>query len=510
MTTNDPYELSEFQSEWLADVLSRPPECSELDMELKTAMEHKDLDCCRELLLKNAKWLSHFKSHELAELMDAAIRTDSLAVQFVDLLLESGVPAHCVYDYIGDTYQHTPLVTAARCGRLDLVQKLVAAGADPHWKSPSGTNALSELLPSHACQAPTCDTPEVARVREWLVAQGLRIDPLCPDSRRKLLWASRQPESWPDIPHLLEIGIPLEAAGWNPFMLHLATGHPVSNKVGNLTKEELHHRDAWNRTPFLLAVVAGNEDLAQALLEMGSNIHDRAHCGTTALHLAADNNDCRMIEWLLQNGLALDTRDEFGNSALHAAVGANSLQAAALLLQMGADIVERDNNGFGLIHDVRMSCDLSMLKLLIDAGAKVNDVSGGGTWPLLDACEAGNPQAVEYLLQSGADPNLTSTGLTALFPAVGSDNIDCVRLLLEAGADVNATDCDGWTCLFHLQSDALAQLLLDHGASPAIADQCGGLPEDWQRVPLPVRKRLRDWRLKPEDAGIPFPFKDLR
>ena len=102
--------------------------------------------------------------------------------------------------------------------------------------------------------------------------------------------------------------------------------------------------------------------------------------------------------------------------------------------------------------------------------------------------------AVALLLQAGADPNLTSTGQTALFNAVMADSLDCVRMLIEAGADVNATDCDGWTCLFHLRSAEVARFLLEQGASPAIADQCGGLPEDWPRIPLPVRQLLKTWR----------------
>jgi ankyrin repeat protein len=203
---------------------------------------------------------------------------------------------------------------------------------------------------------------------------------------------------------------------------------------------------------------------------------------------------CGLIEWLLQNGLAVDIQNDFGHSALHVAVGANRVAAAALLLRHGADILERDENGYALIHNAPFTGDLEMLKLLLSAGADVNDVSGGGCWPLIDACREGNAEAAAYLLRAGAEPDLTSTGQTALFTAVSADSPDCVRLLLEAGADVNATDCDGWTCLFHLRSETVAAMLLEHGASPAIADQCGGLPEDWPRVPLPVRQILKEWR----------------
>jgi ankyrin repeat protein len=134
---------------------------------------------------------------------------------------------------------------------------------------------------------------------------------------------------------------------------------------------------------------------------------------------------------------------------------------------------------------------MAMLKLLLEVGLEINDVSGGGSWPLHDACEQGNAEAVRFLLEHGADPNLTSTGETALFAAVAKDNLECVRLLLDAGAHVNAQDVDGWTCLFHLCSETVARCLLDRGADPGLRDQTGGLPEDWGRIPKAIRELLQ-------------------
>jgi len=476
------------------EILRRPWECSELEMELKTAMELKDMDSCRELLRKKGQWLAKFKSHELVELMDTAIHSGEAADDLLNLLLQSGAPAHSVYDHIGPDYQHTPLVTAARAGRLDLMQKLAAAGADIFWASPTGANALSEILPSRAGQAYRADTPELARVRDWLTQQGLRIDPLCADSRRKLIWATGQPESWADVPALLALGIPLDVTGWTPFMLNMALGNANIRDVAGLAVEELYPRDCWSRTPFLLAVAAGNLEVARALFNRGSDIRVKGHCGATALHLAAQYNYCHLLDWLLTLDLHTDARNDFGNSALHAAVSSDSVDAAALLLQNGANVHERDENGYGLIHTVSFENDMAMLKLLLNAGAEVNDVSGGGDWPLKDACQSGDAAAASFLLQVGANPNLTSTGETALFAAVSSDNLECIRLLLDAGADVNATDCDGWTCLFHLRSEPAARYLLERGAGAGISDQCGGLPEDWERIPIGVRRMLREWR----------------
>lgn len=496
MNPEDLEELMQTASNSFDEMLRRPWECSELEMGLKTAMELNDVACCRELLREKGRWLAKFKGHELAELMDAAIHSGGPAGDLIDLLLQAGVPAHCVHDSIGPEYQHTPLVTAARMGRLDLVRKLAAAGADVSWTSPSGANALSEILPSRAGQDRRVDSPELAQVREWLTQRGLRIDPLCADSRRKLRWAAGQPESWSDVPALLALGIPLEATGWNPFMLEMALGIAGTGAVARLTVEELQHRDAWSRTPFLLAVAAGHLEMTRALFERGSDIHAKGHCGTSALHLAAKHNHVPLIEWLLAEGLPLDVRDDFSHSALHEAVSQGSMDAATLLLDKGADVHERDENGFALIHTVSFDDDLAMLRLLINAGAEVNDVSGGGDWPLKDACQSGDAAAVAFLLQTGADPDLTSSGETALFPAVSSDSLECVRLLLDAGAEVNATDCDGWTCLFHLRSEQVARFLLERGARADITDQCGGMPEDWERIPVAVRQMLREWRTR--------------
>ena len=277
----------------------------------------------------------------------------------MSLLLESGVPAHSVYDHIGPDYQHTPLVTAARLGRLDLVQKLAAAGADVVLGESDRRKRAERNPAEQGGQAPRADTPELARVREWLTQQGLRIDPHCADSRRKLLWASAQPASWPDVPALLALGIPLDATGWSPFMLNLATGVADERAAANLAPEELHHRDRWNRTPSCSqsrrVIWKWREHCsnAAATFTRKAIAEPRRSIWRRNTITATCSNGC----W--NSGLPLDARNEFGNSALHEAVSGNCVDAAALLLQKGADVHERDGNGYGLIHAVSFPEDLA-------------------------------------------------------------------------------------------------------------------------------------------------------
>lgn len=471
-----------------------------MQVALLAALGNGDVPTTRAILRDGRSCFKHFTGSELAGFLGTAIASGNRAVELLDALLQAGVPAQCVRDELGVDYQSTPLVLAARQGRFDLVRRLADAGADVFWSSPTGANALSEIHPSRASQDRFVDTPDVARVREWLVSQGLRIDPTCKDSRRKLGWASRDPDGWQDVPGLLELGIPIEETGWTPFMLDVALGRARLEQVASLESEELQHTDGWARTPFLLAVAAGDVGIARALVERGSDMEAVGHCGATALHLAAEYDRVEMIRWLVGEGVTVDAVHLFGRTALESAVSSNSLGAAAALIELGANVEVRDPQDYGLVHGVPFHRGMEMLKLLLVAGLEVNDVSGGGSWPLHDACEQGNTEAVRFLLEHGADPNLTSTGETALFAAVAKDNLECVRLLLDAGAQVNAQDVDGWTCLFHLCSEAVAHCLLDRGADPGLRDQTGGVPEDWERIPKAIREMLRARRCEMEES----------
>lgn len=473
----------------------RPIDVTMIIMELNHALDVKDSDYCRSLLDELRPYFSHIKAHEYASFLDRAIAAGERATELIGLLLDFDVPAHCVYDWIGREYQHTPVITAARHGRRDLIEQLLAAGADLQWCSPTGANALSETLPTRAHQAPREDSADMASLRQWLTEQGLRIDPTCADSQRKMRWASSQPESWPDIASLVAHGISLDATKWNSFQYEMAMGRAKLSDVHDLSEDELSHRDAWNRTPFLLAITAGDRALAAALLDRGSDLHAKGRCGVSALHIAARYNHASLIPWLLDLGILLSVRNDFEETALHEAVAYHSVEAATLLLEKGADVTEKTHTEDAGIHKLSDHSDSAMLQLLMKYGACINTVSGSGEWPLKNVCRNGDVNAVRFLLENGADVNLNSTGETALFSAVLADSMECIQLLIDAGADVNATDCDGWTCLFCLRSTEAAKLLLDHGASPAIGDEIGELPEDWRGIPRDVRNMLKEARL---------------
>jgi ankyrin repeat protein len=94
-------------------------------------------------------------------------------------------------------------------------------------------------------------------------------------------------------------------------------------------------------------------------------------------------------------------------------------------------------------------------------------------------------EIARFLLDHGADANMSDDIEQPLYTAVLYKNIEIARLLIEHGANVNPkTLCkedNGWTPLHsavYFEEFDIAELLLDHGADPSIQDDEGKTPLD--------------------------------
>ena len=470
--------------------------CDDLDYRVCCALTRGDLAEVTSELTEGADVLARLAPTRQAEWLIAAIGAPTHSSALLVRLLEAGLDPSAVYDELGPDYAQSPAMAAAAAGRLDLLEMLAEAGANLHWSSPTGANAASYILPSRASQAPRPDTPERAAVAAWLEERGVKVDPLCLDSQRKLNWAAYGPNSWPDIPPLAELGFDVSILGWPPFMQRIVSDAASVDEVAALPASELAHRDSWDRTPLILSAAAGRADLVSALLSRGSSLNEQAWCGATALHVAARHDHMTVIDALLDAGMDIESPNEFGEPALREAVAHGHLGSITRLLDRGASMGPRPDPrhlGENLDHLIHEAASADTLRLLIERGAPVNDVSGCGKWPLRSACAWGDANLVGHLLALGADPNLTSTGETALFDAVRQESLACIDALLDAGARINAQDCDGWTCLWHVESPDVARHLLARGADPALPDEIGSLPESWN-LPREVTDLYREHR----------------
>jgi ankyrin repeat protein len=127
----------------------------------------------------------------------------------------------------------------------------------------------------------------------------------------------------------------------------------------------------------------------------------------------------------------------------------------------------RDRNGNTPLIAAAFLGRAEALQALLQAGANPNATNLHGVTALLRC--AAEPAKARMLLERGADPNIRSLlGQSPLMLAARSpDGSQSVRLLLEHGADPNATSVFGSTPLMAAASAASlesARLLVEHGA----------------------------------------------
>src|SRR5580765_7485612 len=127
--------------------------------------------------------------------------------------------------------------------------------------------------------------------------------------------------------------------------------------------------------------------------------------------------------------------------------------------------------------------DVTALRRLLADGHKADE--GGDSWTaLIWASRSGSIEAINVLLDSGADVNRPgSTGddwyATPLQHAILQRQPAAVRLLLDRGADLNRGSSGSLTPLFLAAGDtdpAIVNLLLAHGADPKVENENGATP----------------------------------
>jgi len=118
------------------------------------------------------------------------------------------------------------------------------------------------------------------------------------------------------------------------------------------------------------------------------------------------------------------------------------------------------------------------ISFFIAAGFSVDSRNNTGIPMLNIAARNGNRNVIRYLLDSGADVNLTAEdrGTTALIDSVMAKHYDIADDLIKAGTNLDVKDKNGQTALIvatGASMEKMVELLLKAGANPDIPDSLG-------------------------------------
>jgi ankyrin repeat protein len=171
----------------------------------------------------------------------------------------------------------------------------------------------------------------------------------------------------------------------------------------------------------------------------------------------------RVAELVAQDPALAATPDADGMTPVRHALYLNQRQAVDALLAADPPLDVLDLAAAGQAQQLRQR--------LAEEPGRANERAQDGFTALHLACFFGGTDAVQALLEAGADPNPPQDnpmGVAPLHSAAAARNTEAVRLLLEAGADANASQHGGYTALnaADQHEDAeMAELLRRHGAT---------------------------------------------
>ena len=394
-------------------------------------------------------------------------------VDLIERLLQAGASPN-----VRNDYGSTPLSEAAVVGDVRVLRDLLRAGADVESANGDGQTALMILA----------RTSNVTAAR-LLIAHGANVNAREHwRGQTALMWAAAQAQP-AMVQLLLERGAQPDARS------------NVNDWERQVTAEpRMQARPSGGFTPLLYAARRGCLECARALLHAGANKNLTDPDGVSPLLEAALNSNFDVAALLVDAGADVNKWDYWGRSPLYAAVDLDTLPVGGR-----ADRPSLDHTS-----------SLALIRLLLDAGANPNlqlklfppyrslrddrgadQLLGVGTTALVRAAKAGDVPAVQLLLAHGANAELpTASGITALMAAAGngSSSIDtrgrykseqqavqAVELLLAAGADVNARDAGGQTALHGAAFwgwNTLVKTLAAHHADLLVKDARGRTAAD--------------------------------
>jgi ankyrin repeat protein len=227
-------------------------------------------------------------------------------------------------------------------------------------------------------------------------------------------------------------------------------------------RENVNQIDGMGNCALMHARTPG---IAKALIEAGADIKARDLAGRTALMLAAARGDVAVAHTLLVSlaspAAYINAVDNRGYTALmHAASERDNAAVITVLAHWGADLEARTTEFTAL-----------------DGGSGESWQSHGGNTALLIAAKNGVEDALEALLQAGANSEaVNSSGCTGLMLAARHNQLLAVKCLCRADVDVEARNKDGLTALMlaakHGNGATVAKLY-DSGAALEAIDRTG-------------------------------------
>jgi len=207
----------------------------------------------------------------------------------------------------------------------------------------------------------------------------------------------------------------------------------------------IESKNKWNNNALMNAALTGYVEIGKLLIEHGANIEVHGSENYTPLQTALAYNNPDFALMLLNNGAKVKTTDFIDQPPIILASWYGNPQIIKTLVEKGSDINYAASDNNSVLHNVCSNGNIESIDYLIQKGANVNLVNADGELPLHIVTTQNNSDAVKLLVKKTTTLNLKNKnfGNTALLLAAINGDLKSTQYLIEAGADANITNNEG-------------------------------------------------------------------
>lgn len=237
---------------------------------------------------------------------------------------------------------------------------------------------------------------------------------------------------------------------------------------------DLNYRDNQENHLITYAIRFNKLDIVKALLNRGARYDVVDRSGRSILYDAIESDFMDILQVVVDHAsnavgiLVTDIKDIMGAIPLHYAIKFRNLHAVKILMKAGTKVYVSDQAGYNAIHLAVKSKDLEIVKAVAEIATTLDGKTKRGETALHIAINYQYDEISKYLLESGADPNITDdeSDFSPAHYAVGWNNYEILKLIIDHGGRVDRQDVHGNVPLVYCVkegNDRCFDLIMEHG-----------------------------------------------
>ncbi len=202
----------------------------------------------------------------------------------------------------------------------------------------------------------------------------------------------------------------------------------------------LEAKDEEGNSPLHYAILSGNKETVEFIIDNFSNINISNNYGYTPLHMAATVGNRKIIDLLISRGANLNAKSIAGESILDIALTNSNREVINECVEYLKKLGVGSNDGQSIVLAAQTG-NFEAIKQHLASGVSVNEKLDGAT-PLSWAVSRGDTEISKYLISQGANiEDKCTDGSTLLDVAIFNDDKEIARMLCEKNAKKTCGRC---------------------------------------------------------------------